>query len=805
MTCKTSLSPTCTSPSIAPKTRARIDCVGLVQGVGFRPTVQRLASTKGLSGWVLNHGDGVTVEVEGSDDIVASFVSELPRSLPPLARIECLRVTEIPCVGDPAFVIRDSQVGTRQRALVPPDAAICDACRADMDDPANPRYAYPFTTCTNCGPRFSLVHSLPYDRERTSMASFPLCGRCQSEYTDVANRRFHAEPVCCPACGPRLSFLNLSTKLQAPPGTELAQARSTLASGSIVAIKGIGGYQLACRADLSHPVETLRLRKRRPTKPFAVMVRNIQVARGLVCLEDDDEAFLLGPRSPIVLAPMRCPCAVVPALAPGLNDLGVMLPTSPLHAELFRDAPYEVLVMTSGNVSDEPICCDNADAHARLAPIADYALSHDRDIVRRLDDSVLRSDACGSIMVRRSRGWVPEPLLLPVESPEPIVAVGGHLQVTACVAVGTQAFLSQHVGDLDSDATRDFLGEVVDGLEGFLEVRARLFVHDAHPDYPSTWLAESWAKQRAAKRMPVQHHLAHAASVLASNGMFPQHDQRVAAVILDGTGFGTDGTAWGTECLLLNGKLQWSRLACPQTLPLVGAEAAIREPWRILVAALAMQGQAELVHKTPIRRSVPGAVLDTVASLALQPTWPRASGAGRLFEAVGALLGLTASNHWEGEAAARLEALACKSPYVAPWEDVLDCLRDAPSRFPAAALLLAAARRTISGASPESVARGFHETLCHLLVQICSSVVPEDVRVIAFGGGCFVNRLLRRGLREGMTSRGYTCLFAKDVPPGDGGLSYGQVVLAATALARGEDIRLIESVDRDLPLCSPVL
>jgi len=729
------------------------------------------------------------IEVEGEGAAPEAFAGRLAQSLPPLARIDGREETWIEPQGSTVFEVRPSTVGPRERALVPPDAALCSDCRSEMERSSDRRHRYPFTTCTNCGPRFSLAVTLPYDRERISMACFPLCPACRREYDDPSDRRFHAEPVCCPECGPRLWLADPGGKPVAEGDAAIDGAAQSLARGEIVAVKGLGGFQLACRADVAAPVARLRERKARPTKPFAVMVRDLDAARRLVSLDPQAEALLASPRSPVVLAPGRAGAPVAIEVAPGLVDLGVMLPTTPLHVELMRASPAECVVMTSGNAGDEPICRGNREAVERLASIADRFLLHDRDVVRRVDDSVMRAFGKRPIVVRRARGFVPEPLPLPHSSPHAVLAVGPHLQATACLAVGPEAFLSQHVGDLDTDPARLFLAEVIEGLEAFLETRGETIVVDAHPDYASTRLGERLARERGGRLLRVQHHLAHAAAVLAEQGAFPGPGERVAAVILDGTGFGTDGTAWGGEWLELEGDLRWRRLGWIEPVPLVGGEAAVREPWRVLAAALALEGVADLFPRLPIARLVPQDRWETVVSLASHGSWPLASGAGRYFEAAGALLGLAAENGYEGEAAARLEALAASAHGGGRTEawDAPRLPRDAGEgkTLPGPALLAEAARRASQGEDPAGIAAGLHATFMRLAAVLARRVVPESVARIAVGGGCLVNRLLRAGLEGELAARGFDPLFACAVPPGDGGIAYGQAALGTLALARG--------------------
>lgn len=772
--------------------RLCITCTGAVQGVGFRPAVHRLAQSLRLAGWVRNGPEGVVVEVEGPAPQVDAFVLELPRSLPPLAKLDALRVEPVEPIGEQGFRVLESQEGARRGALTPPDAALCAACRRDMETVGDRRHRYPFTTCTDCGPRFSLVHALPYDRERTAMACFPLCPDCRAEYQDPADRRFHAEPLCCPACGPRLELRRSDGRVAAQGEDVLVAVRRALADGAVVAVKGLGGFQLACRADSEEVVERLRQLKARPARPFAVMAPNLAAAVDWVDLSGAARDLLESAKAPIVLAPRRAAAPIAAAVAPGLTDLGVMLPTTPLHVELFREGAFPALVMTSGNRSDEPICRGNREALDRLGGIADLFLLHDRDVVRRIDDSVVRDTPAGPFLVRRSRGWVPEPLPLPDEAPRPVLALGPFLQNTACVAFSRDAFCSQHVGDLDTPGAREFLTEVTAGLEGFLETSAPVLAVDAHPDYPSTWLGEELVEQRRGRLLRFQHHLAHGAAVLAEHGAFPQLDDRALVLALDGTGWGQDETAWGGEWLLLGGDLSWRRLARLQPLPLVGGEAAVREPWRVLAAALALVGDAELVSRLPWVDRIPAGRLEGVMNLIAAPGHPLASGAGRLFEAAGALLAGVLVNDYEGEAAARVEALAGACDSGQPWPEPALSLDSALPELPSAALLAAAARRLLAGEPPAVVARGFHVTFSRLAAQLTRAVAPEGTGCVAAGGGCLVNRLLREALAGYHAEAGFETLLPQRLPPGDGGLSYGQAVLAAVSEARGVEPQLKE-------------
>jgi len=774
--------------------RLRLVCRGAVQGVGFRPFVFRLARELHLGGFVRNGPEGVTIEVEGPGEAVEAFARRLREEPPPLARLDDLVREAIPPRGDGEFVVETSREGTREGALVPPDAVICPDCRREMEDPEDRRYRYPFTGCASCGPRFTLVREFPWDRSRTSMACFPLCPDCRREYEDPADRRFHTEPLCCPACGPRTWLADRDGRELAREADALDRAARLLAGGGILAVKGLGGFQLACRADREDAVAGLRRRKGRPAKPFALMARDLGAAERLVRLREGDRRLLAGPRGPIVLAPRRRGARVAAGVAPGLDDLGVMLPTTPLHLELFRRLPAEIdaLVMTSGNLSDEPIARGNREALARLGRLADGFLLHDRDVVRRLDDSVVRAAPGGAILLRRARGWVPEPVRLPFRAPQPVLAVGAHLQVAPCAIVDDLAFPGQHVGDLDTAEARAFHREALGTLEAFLETTCPVVACDLHPDYASTWMAEELAGARGASPVRVQHHVAHAAAVLAEHGALPRAPGELAAALsLDGTGWGEDGTAWGGEWLLLRGDLRHERRARVEPMPLVGGERAVREPWRIVAALLPDLPWERL----PLGATVPREILADVARLAAGGGWPTASGAGRLLEAAGALLGLATRNRYEGEAAIRLEALAATE--IDPWDLATGraSLPDLPEagppvpgaglpELPSRALLAAAARRLLDGEPPGRVAAAVHGAFCRLAAELAERVFPPGIAV-ALGGGCLANRFLAVELPRRLARAGFRPLLSRAVPPGDGGIALGQAVLAARATILG--------------------
>jgi hydrogenase maturation protein HypF len=696
-----------------------------VQGVGFRPFVYGLASRHALGGYVQNDGDGVVIEAEGPSGALDAFTRALRSEAPRLARVDSVLASVVRPRGDRGFLIELS-AGARGTAEIPADVATCDECLRELFDPDDRRFRYPFVNCTQCGPRFTIVTGVPYDRPLTTMAGFPLCADCRREYEDPADRRFHAEPIACPACGPRLSM-------------ELEDAVSLLAAGRIVAVKGLGGWHLACAADDEAAVARLRARKRREEKPLAVMT---DAPERLVDATAEELALLASPARPIVLARKRGE-PVAPSVAPGGAWLGVMLPYTPLHHLLLHDLGRPI-VLTSGNLSDEPIAVDDREARERLGGIADAFLGHDRPIHRRCEDSVVRA----AFPVRRSRGHVPNALPLPFAAAEPVVGAGAELKATFCVARGKRAFLSPHLGDLD---TADAYLAFRDDLELYLEmlgVVPALVAHDLHPEYLST----KWALEQDAELVGVQHHHAHAAACLAEHG----HDAAALALVFDGTGYGEDGTLWGSE--LLRCDLERSeRLAWLDPVPLPGGEAAVREPWRLAAYHLERAGlpvpwpQWELVRQ----------------SLLAGP--PLSSGMGRLFDAVAALLGVRERVSYEGQAAVELEQLAGDAP-ADPW----------PWRFGCPTDLVTMCHEALARGRPrEDVAAAFHETVAHAAAAACAEWADGELDTVALSGGTFQNLRLLASTRRRLEKLGFRVLTHRLVPPNDGGISYGQAAVAA--------------------------
>jgi hydrogenase maturation protein HypF len=712
--------------------RRRIRVRGVVQGVGFRPFVHRLATARRLHGFVLNDGEGVLVEVEGAPEAVDDFLAALELDAPPLASIDAVTSEGIPPAHDHGFVVEMSRA-TGRSALVPPDVATCDACLAELFDPSDRRYRYPFLNCTDCGPRFTIVRAVPYDRPNTTMAGFELCADCLREYEDPGDRRFHAEPIACPVCGPQLSV-------------PLEDAAEALLDGRIVAVKGLGGYHLACDAESEDAVARLRARKGREEKPLAVMTSAPEV---LVELTLAEQALLGSPVRPIVLARRRADSPVAEAVAPGSPWLGVMLPYTPLHHLLCADTG-RTLVMTSGNLTDEPIAFQDTDARRRLGGVADLFLAHDRPIHRRCEDSVVRA----AFPVRRSRGSTPSALGLPVPLAQAVVGVGAELKSTFCVGRGAEAFLSAHLGDLTGeDAYAAFRNDLALYLE-MLDVEPAAIACDLHPDY----LSSRWAWEQGLPVVEVQHHHAHAAACLAEHG----EAGPALAVVLDGTGLGTDGTIWGGEVLRcdLEG---FERVAHLEPVPLPGGEAAVHEPWRVAASYLERAGRPVPWERWPVVRQ------------SLEVNAPLSSGAGRLFDAVSALLGVRERVSYEGQAAIELEHLAGGAP-VAPYACAIDggVIRGAD--------LVAAAHDDLrAGRERVEIAAAFHEGLAAAFASACEQA--GDLGTVALSGGCFQNLRLLESLRRRLERTGFRVLTHAKVPPNDAGVSYGQVAVAAARLS----------------------
>jgi hydrogenase maturation protein HypF len=756
--------------------RASVRVGGTVQGVGFRPYVYRLAGELGLDGFVLNDAHGVLIEVEGRREPVADFLARLAADAPPLARVERVCAEDLEPTGATGFTIRASPRDGVPDAPVAPDSATCAECLVELSDPADRRFRYPFTNCTNCGPRFTIVRGVPYDRPFTTMSGFTMCARCQAEYDDPGDRRFHAQPNACPECGPSLSLIDVDGD-RVPVGNlrdAVAAAAFALQAGKILALKGIGGFHLACRAGDEEAVARLRTRKHREDKPFAVMPRDLETARTLVSLDAASERCLLGVERPIVLAPRREGAPVAAALAPGSTELGVMLPYSPLHHLLLEDAGT-TLVMTSGNVSDEPIAYGDEDARMRLAGIADLFLLHDRPIQTRTDDSVVRVVAGRTTFLRRSRGYVPASLELPGGTARPVLGCGAELKSTFCLAKGERAWVGHHIGDLKNYETLRSFQEGVAHFERLFAVEPEVIAHDIHPQYLSTRYA---TEREGAELVAVQHHHAHLAACLAEHG----ESGPALGAIFDGTGYGEDGTVWGGELLLGDlGSFRRVGMLLPVRLP--GGERAIRQPWRMACAWLTVAGAAAPRLPSVLRGRVPERAWEQVAELARTGVAsPLTTSMGRLFDAVAALCGLRVEVSYEGQAAIELEA-ACEvtslPPYPLPLEGSGDLLVLDPRPT-----IEAVVADTAAGASLGSVASRFHAAVAAATVAACVRAAGEHgVDLVALSGGVFQNRRLLSETAAGLEAAGLRVLVPERLPCNDGGIAYGQVAVAASRMA----------------------
>ena len=762
------------------RTAVRVE--GIVQGVGFRPFVYSLATGLGLGGLVGNDVDGVFAEVEGPPGAVREFLRSLERNAPPLARIERIIATDMPPAGTAAFRIVASDPAGARRTLVAADTATCADCLRELSDPTDRRFGYPFINCTNCGPRFTIVRDVPYDRPLTTMAGFTMCERCAAEYHDPADRRFHAQPVCCPACGPALTLVDAAGKAIPIHDEPLAAAAGLLREGRIVAVKGLGGYHLAADASCERAVAALRARKHREDKPFAVLAADVAAARRLAEVEDAAAGLLTSQARPIVLLPRLPGADVAQATAPGNRDLGIMLPYTPLH-HLLADALARPLVLTSGNVSDEPIAYDDADALTRLGPIADAFLRHDRGIHIRTDDSVARTFRGRPMLMRRSRGYVPEPVVVHAGFPRPVLACGAELKNTFCLAKEHHAFISQHVGDLENAQTLRSFTEGIGHFRRLFDIDPQVVAFDLHPEYLSTKYA---LELDDVDLRGVQHHHAHIASCLADNGA----DGPVIGVAFDGTGYGTDGTIWGGEFLVAD-YADFRRGGHLATVPMPGGQAAIRQPWRMAAAYLdhACPGMPPDRLGIDVARRDPARWAAIVSMARQGVNSPLTSSAGRLFDSVAAILGFRSTVNYEGQAAIELEQLADPSErgaYHAAIDTAADPEADpaidpaGPFRVHGGDLVRAAVADLLTGTPREIIAARFHNGVAALVEAGCLLLRDRHgLNAVALSGGVFQNMLLLRQAVSRLEARGFRVLVHSRVPCNDGGISLGQAVVAA--------------------------
>jgi hydrogenase maturation protein HypF len=776
--------------------RRKVSVRGVVQGVGFRPFVYRLAHDYGLAGWVLNHSGGVEIEVEGREEALDGFLQALTEQAPPLARIVAVEVEDVPPAGYAGFEIRHSVAEEGRYQLISPDIATCADCRRELLDPADRRYRYPFTNCTNCGPRFTIIRDIPYDRPLTTMGAFVMCAQCQAEYDDPLDRRFHAQPNACPVCGPQV-WLEASSRPGVPVAERdeaLRRAGQMLLNGQILAIKGLGGFHLACDATQPAAVELLRRRKGRPAKPMAVMMATLDEVRRHCTVSSAEEALLTSQQAPIVLLRWRQDSDIARQVAPNNGYLGVMLPYTPLHHVLLRDV-RRPLVMTSGNLSEEPIAKDNDEARRRLGPLVDAFLLHNRDIYARYDDSVVmvvpqpdlqEGAAGGPYPIRRSRGYAPFPIRLPFQT-QPIVGVGPELKNTFCLSRDGFAFLSPHIGDMENLETLEHFERSLALYQHLFRVEPQVIAHDLHPDYLSTGYATACG---SCPTLPIQHHEAHVAACLADNGWSTEAGP-VLGVAWDGTGYGRDGRIWGGE-FFAGDYRGFRRVAHLEYLPMPGGEAAIHHPWRLALGYL-----YALTGSVP---SLPG-ISEQEAHIVGQQVarglnTPLTSAAGRLFDAVAALAGLRYHVTYEAQAAIELEMLATSWAEGAapdgrpiglgayPFE-----LEEEGGRLLVRlGALLADLRADLArGRGAGEVGWRFHRTLANLIVVVCRRLAGETeagTETVVLTGGCFQNRLLLSLAVRGLVDAGFRVLLHQQTPCNDGCVSLGQVALAHFALSR---------------------
>lgn len=762
--------------SVVNKKRVRYLFSGIVQGVGFRPFVYRLAVKNNLSGFVQNRPEGVIAEVEGPRMVVDSFLADIRRELPSLANITHVECTSLEIRHDQDFKIIQSDAKGHADVHITPDAATCPDCLQELFDPANRRFRYPFINCTNCGPRLTIINAIPYDRTNTSMACFPLCPQCLVEYENPADRRFHAEPNACPVCGPRLTLLNAEGQL-VETANPVKTAVDLLSSGHVLAIKGLGGFHLSVNAASDEAVKKLRSRKYREEKPLAIMVRDIDKAKQISFVSQEEETLLTSPQRPIVLLKKNQNGLMADSVAPKVPSLGIMLPYTPLHHLLLEDR-FTALVMTSANQVDEPICTGNREALDRLQGIADYFLMHNRDIRVRCDDAIGFVSDGEPKLLRRSRGFVPQPIHLKEAHPA-VLALGGQLKNALCILKGCFAFISPHIGDLETPQARDFFHESLALLKRITESDPRMIACDIHPAYYSTQASQEFPAERVFR---IQHHHAHIVSCMAEN----QIEGDVIGLAMDGTGYGTDGNAWGGEFLIAN-ETQFQRFGHLQYIVLPGGEKAIREPWRIAASLLKTtygQSWKEIARQLNlIPDKVQVDLFDKIIEGRIHS--PLSSGLGRLFDGVAALIGLRHAVNFEGQAAMELEALATgltESPY--PFE----LLRHSghPSILDVSATVRAVVADLASGQNKAKIAASFHQMMIEAFAAMTEEIRKAmGLTRVALSGGCFQNKILLEGTIKKLRHSGFDVYHPRQVPANDGGVCLGQAVIAASMVKKG--------------------
>ena len=753
---------------------ARISVRGVVQGVGFRPFIYRLAQEHNLKGWVRNTSGNVEIEVEGDEETVDSFLSDLKTEAPPMARIENVEVTFYPTKGYTEFQIGESLSREGQYQLVSPDIATCEDCKAEIFSPTDRRFRYPFTNCTNCGPRFTIIEDIPYDRPKTTMREFEMCPQCQREYHDPLDRRFHAQPNACPQCGPSLELVDGDGN-PVDCNDAIEAASDLLKAGEILAVKGLGGFQLACDATNEVAINLLRTRKRRPCKPLAVMVSTLEVVERHCLVSHEERKLLQSPQCPIVLLRWKHSSSnISPAVAPNLNYLGVMLPYTPLHHLLLRETGLP-LVMTSGNLSEEPIAKDNDEALTRLKGIADYFLLHNRDIYARYDDSVCMVEDVPQV-IRRARGYAPYPIFLPFKSKQ-ILACGAELKNTFCLTKDEHAFLSQHIGDMENEETLEHFENTIGLYKKLFRLEPEIIAYDVHPEYLSTKYALQVGSEQGLGLIPVQHHHAHIVSCLVENKV----KGPVIGVAFDGTGYGTDGTIWGGEFLLADFR-SFQRVGHLECVPLPGGEAAIKKPYRMALSYLySLLGEDFSLEGLPLSKLNPAELEIIKQQLKRRVNTPLTSSAGRLFDAVSALVGVKGEIDYEAQAAIELEMLAPDELHELESESYpFSIVKHQAVRVVKLGALFSTIVQDVKNQVPiPIISLKFHNTMAQIIAEMCKSIAKEaGINQVALSGGVFQNRLLLRSATSALQREGFSVLAHHLVPCNDGGISLGQAVIA---------------------------
>lgn len=771
-----------------PRLRRRLFITGVVQGVGFRPYVYRLAIKRNLAGFVRNTSSGVEIEIEGDPSAIDSFANALPGQGPPSMRIAAIQQMDLSPVDEKSFVILESEAGQNSFTLVPPDISVCDACLAETRDPGNRRFEYPFTNCTNCGPRYSIIVEIPYERSQTTMSEFLMCDACRREYEDPAGRRFHAQPNACPACGPHLWMTIPGDKTENNNANKetarqvLETVARILLAGGIVAWKGLGGYQLACDARNGLAVSELRRRKRRSEKPFAVMVRGVSVAIQSCFVNNEERAVLLSPERPIVLLARRPNAEIASEVSFGHSTIGVMLPCTPMHELLLRilaelnngDVP---LVMTGGNIGEEPIAVEDKEAMRTLSGVADAFASHNRRIHSRMDDSVVRILQGQSMLLRRARGYAPRPIRIGRGDAE-VLGCGARAKNTLCLTRAGYALPSQHLGDLDNDETLRFFEETLDRMKRLFHVEPRTVAYDLNPAYLSTQFA---MKMQAERRIGVQHHHAHIAACMADHAL----EGPVIGVAWDGKGYGPDGTIWGGEFLVadLGG---FERVAHLRPILLPGGDPAVHEPWRVARAYLYDAYDADIPKTLSWGESIPEESVRTLDEMLRKRTqFVKTSSCGRLFEAVASLVGLHHTVSFDGQAAMALEAVAAQDERE-PYPMVLDQTASEPIRVDAREMIWQIVEDIGHNVSAAMISARFHQALIQAIIQVCRIIRAERaLNRVCLSGDCFQNMRLLRGSVDGLKAEGFNVYFSQRIPANDGGISLGQAVIACELVQRG--------------------